>query len=99
MLLNITLVEASYHISNKGLYKHTSAKSKSTTFSALPRRGGNGGSLGRRMRETTLPPISAQMKRTVMPNRFPPGRHSSSVTDQTTPKSTAARRTGEDTGD
>lgn len=71
----------------------------STKSSALPRRGGNGGSLGRRMRATNFPPMSAQMKRIVMPNRLPPGRHSSSVMDHTTPKSTAAKRTGEDTGD
>lgn len=50
------------------------------------------------MRATSLPPMSEQMKRIVMPNRLPPGRHSSSVIDHTTPKSTAAKRTGEDTG-
>lgn len=36
------------------------------------------------------------MKRVVTPNRFPPGRHSSSVMDHTTPKRTAAKRTEQD---
>lgn len=52
--------------------------------------------MGRWTRATNLPPMSAQMKRIVMPNRLPPGRHSSSVIDHTTPKSTAAKRTGRD---
>lgn len=70
-----------------------SALKKKCSYS--PRSGGNGGSLGSRMRVTSLPPTTAQIKRTVMPNRFPFGRHSSPVMDQTTPKSTAARRTKE----
>lgn len=40
--------------------------------------------------------MSAQMKRIVTPKRLPPGRHSSSVMDHTTPKRTAAKRTDED---
>lgn len=36
------------------------------------------------------------MKSTVMPNRFPPGRHSFSVMDHTTPNSTNAMRTGKE---
>lgn len=51
------------------------------------------------MRDTNLPPVTAQMKSTVMPNRFPPGRHSFSVMDHTTPKSTPAKRTGENRED
>lgn len=40
--------------------------------------------------------MSAQMKSVVTPKRLPPGRHSSSVMDHTTPKRTAAKRTEED---
>lgn len=48
------------------------------------------------MRDTNLPPMSEQMKRIVTPKRLPPGRHSSSVMDHTTPKRTAAKRTDGD---
>ena len=51
--------------------------------------------MGRRMRATSFPPVTAQIKSTVMPNRFPPGRHSFSVIDHTAAKSTAANSTEE----
>lgn len=56
----------------------------------IPSKGGNGGSFGKRMRPNSFPPATEQMKSVTMPKRFPPGRHSFSVMDHTTPKSTAA---------
>lgn len=56
----------------------------------IPSKGGNGGSFGKRMRPNSFPPATEQMKSVTIPKRFPPGRHSFSVMDHTTPKSTAA---------
>lgn len=61
----------------------------------LPRRGGKGGSFGRRMSPITLPAMTAQMNSTTMPNRLPPGSHSFTVMDHTTPKRTAAMVTAD----
>ena len=58
-----------------------------------PRSGGKGGSLGNRMCPTILPPATALMNTIVIPNMFPPGRHSFSVMDHNTPNSTAAMAT------
>lgn len=60
----------------------------------LPRRGGRGGRRGRRTNPTSFPPIREQINMVMMPNRFPPGRHSFSVMDQTTPNNTTAMDAG-----
>lgn len=57
--------------------------------SSMPRRGGSGGNVGNLMSPKSLPPVTAQQNRIIIPNRFPPGRHSLPVIDQTT----AHRRT------
>lgn len=61
---------------------------------AIPRSGGRGGRRGRRTSPTSFPPIREQKNTAMMPNRFPPGRHSFSVMDQTTPNNTAAMAAG-----
>lgn len=48
---------------------------------------------GKCMRPNSFPPATEQINKVTMPKRFPPGRHSFSVMDQTTPKSTAAMDT------
>lgn len=59
----------------------------------LPSRGGKGGSVGSWIIPTSFPPSTEPMKRMMMPNRFPPGKHSLPVMDQTTPNSRANRHT------
>lgn len=48
---------------------------------------------GKCMRPNSFPPATEKINKVTMPKRFPPGRHSFSVMDQTTPKSTAAMDT------
>lgn len=58
---------------------------------AIPSRGGKGGKVGSWIIPINFPPRTEQMKRMTMPNRFPPGKHSRPVMDQTTPNSRANR--------
>lgn len=60
---------------------------------AVPSSGGKGGSVGSWIIPTSFPPSTEQMKRMMMPNRFPPGKHSFPVMVQTTPNSRANKHT------